>query len=197
MNLFKIHDISDIDKILFMDCEFTCWEKCTDDFRSNRNRLPEIIEIGFAAYDLQYGKIMETFFSFVKPRNNFMLSDYCKLLLNLSQDTIDKSFPLPHVCQQIVGFLKDREYVTCAWGMEDRNILSQDACGSGASDPLKGFDHIDIMAEAIRFYGFDKNIIEREEIQKVADLNHVQHNHNALDDAIELIEIFNIIRKER
>ncbi|MFC1821083.1 exonuclease domain-containing protein [Thermodesulfobacteriota bacterium] len=127
---FEISTISaeeffELQSLILMDLEFTCWEDSLRTGWSRQDRPPEILEIGLVAYDLKDDKVIDTYQSYVKPALNPGLSSYCRNLLKLSQAAIDCSLPLVNHSRLICDWLLRLEIPsapTCSWG-EDRSFL--------------------------------------------------------------------------
>ena len=76
-------------RYLVVDLEATCWDK-EDPIKSSH----EIIEIGATLLDKNYHCI-DTFDMFVHPKNNYILSDYCKNLTTIKQTEVSCALYFP------------------------------------------------------------------------------------------------------
>lgn len=108
-------------KFIIYDLEATCW----------RGRPPkgiqEIIEIGACKVN-QYGELLDTFSSFVRPTVNTVLSDFCKYLTSISQENVDQAETYPKVVEHFKEWIDiyDGEYTFCSWGSYDKQFLLND-----------------------------------------------------------------------
>lgn len=68
---------------IIFDLEATCWE-------NDRTKQNEIIEIGAVKLDENLAVIGE-FQTFIKPKLNPILSDFCKKLTSISQEEVDQA----------------------------------------------------------------------------------------------------------
>lgn len=72
---------------IIFDLEATCWE-------NDRTRQNEIIEIGAVKVNVNL-EIIGEFQTFIKPKLNSQLSDFCKSLTSISQQDIDMATYFP------------------------------------------------------------------------------------------------------
>lgn len=81
-----------------LDFEATCW-KDNDDH--------EIIEWPMLLLDFKYKNIREEFFTFVKPKNNPVLSDFCKELTGITQEQVDGGISFEAALSQALKWLEE------------------------------------------------------------------------------------------
>ena len=94
--LSRLENIDQFKFFIGLDCEFTCWTNSFDLDWADPEFPPEVIQIGLSVYDVSVFSLLDEFDSYVSPVVNRMLSDYCKDLLNLTQDTIDNAKKFKH-----------------------------------------------------------------------------------------------------
>tara|TARA_B100000609_G_C17024508_1_gene335500 strand:- start:85 stop:711 length:627 start_codon:yes stop_codon:yes gene_type:complete len=192
-SLLNLDDFEQFESVIFFDLEFTCWE---DNNISNNwedvLRPPEIIQIGFAWYDKINHHIKNVFSSYVKPKDNPVLSNYCKKLLNIDNDQIKNSPNLIDVVTNLSNWLDQipESYVFSSWGVEDYLIMVDNCDRSNIPNPLKDIDYIDLMRISHKMIGIDDSkYYDREEVKKYLKIYEKDHNHEALQDAIDLKSI--------
>lgn len=189
-SLINLDDFELFDSVIFFDLEFTCWED--NNIINNWQdalRPPEIIQMGFACYDKINHQIKNVFSSYVKPKVNPVLSNYCKKLLSIDDDLIKHSPELIDVVMKLSNWLNQfsKNYVFSSWGIEDYFIMKDDCNRSNIPNPLKNIDYIDLMRISYKMIGInDSKYLDREEVKKYLKIYEKDHTHEALQDAIDL-----------
>lgn len=86
----------------------------------------EVIEIG--AFKLnEYGEILDSFGSFIKPTVNPRLSSFCTKLTSITQSQVDGASRFPKVIDRFQEWIDlDEDYLLCAWGRMDVVLLRND-----------------------------------------------------------------------
>ena len=77
---------------IVLDFEATCWKD-----KESQPHKGEIIEFPAVLMDSSSGKIEETFHYYVMPTEGTILSDFCRSLTGISQETVNAGTPLPAV----------------------------------------------------------------------------------------------------
>src|SRR5213593_3897440 len=133
-----LQQFDELEHIILLDLELTCWEESVKTNWADPTRPPEVLEIGLALLDLPSGQVVNTFSSLAKPKVNPRLSDYCKSLLKITQEEIDRAQPLPEVVARVIRWdaqLGLPDTPTGAWGTLDRLWLHADAHRCNSTDP--------------------------------------------------------------
>ncbi len=179
-----------LNKVVLIDCEFTCWE---DSLRTNwpdPSRPPELIEIALAEYKLQDAEIGGTFTSLVRPLLNPKLSAYCRELNRIAQEETDTAPLLPDVLQRVDAWLSGLDLGNapiCEWGNTDLLFIARDASRHGCATPFQNTSHIPLNAIYQR--------IVRPEVFRDGERDTMRHHfglganpgrHRALPDALDL-----------
>jgi len=114
--------------LFIIDLEATCWD-CKSD---KLVRKSEIIELGGAILNTQTSSI-STFFEFVKPVLNPILSEYCVNLTSIQQKDVKNAccFSIAldkflNKANKYLGNEKIKNVVFGSWGMYDKKQLIQD-----------------------------------------------------------------------
>lgn len=185
-------------RVILLDLELTCWEGSLESDWSDPARPPEVIEIGLAAYDILHGNVLDTFSARVRPRVNPVLSEYCKSLVRISQDEIDRSRPLAAVLENVGDWCiraRATDVPTCSWG-SDRGFLSADAGCSNCGDPFGLSPHMDLRSMFQSLLGYPSGAAcERDRLREVLGLGPNHHRHRALDDAVDLAQFCRALRR--
>ena len=180
-----LDNLGQFKSVLCLDTEFTCWENSLRGGWSDPEFPPEILQIGLAGYDNTSGETISEYVSFVRPVLNRELSDYCKNLLRLSQQTIDRACSLPVIVTEIENYLLDykpENSCLCSFG-PDLIQISEDTTRQGLSDPFEQFAWLNLQSEASKVLSLVGELPERIDVRSALGLTESLHRHDALDDA--------------
>ncbi len=180
-----LDDLGQFKSVLCLDTEFTCWENSLRGGWSDPEFPPEILQIGLAGYDTASGTTISEYVSFVRPALNRELSDYCKNLLRLSQQTIDQASSLPVIVTEIENYLLDfkpKNCCLCSFG-PDLIKISGDTARQNLPDPFEKFAWLNLQSEAGGVLPETGTRPQREDIKPGLGLNESINRHDALDDA--------------
>ena len=180
-----LDDLGQFKSVLCLDTEFTCWENSLRGGWSDPEFPPEILQIGLAGYDTASGTTISEYVSFVRPALNRELSDYCKNLLRLSQQTIDQACSLPVIVTEIENYLLDykpENCCLCSFG-PDLIQISEDTTRQGLSDPFEQFAWLNLQSEGSKVLSLVGELPERIDVRSALGLTESLHRHDALDDA--------------
>lgn len=194
----ELSELPTVGWVLLMDLEFTCWEGSLRTQWADPDRPPEIIEIGAVAYEVTADEVGDRFSSFVKPRKNPVLSEYCLGLLRIDQDAIDEAAPLEAVVASLERWLGARslcDVPTGSWCSMDRVYLSRDADRAHCLDPFRGRPHLNIVRLLSEVLGEPLDIVlPRDEVRTKLKLAENPSRHRALGDALDLIQFCRWLR---
>jgi len=194
-DLITLKDLENYEFLLFFDCEYTCWENSAKTKWSDKERYPEVLQIGLVIFNILRKITIYEFSRYIRPKTNYVLSTYCKNLLRINQTTISKSFKLNSIVEllsdKIRTFTENNILATCSWGFEDRIYFYNDCKRNNCKDPFLKFPHLDLMRVSSKhFFPKKHNNIEREVIKKLLGINYKFNRHNALEDSRDLIIIY-------
>jgi inhibitor of KinA sporulation pathway (predicted exonuclease) len=185
-----------IDYLVCLDSEWTCWEDSLEKGWPDPDFPPEVIQIGLSIFDNETLTLLDEFVSYVSPRVNPMLSEYCKNLLSLTQDTIDNAKSFSSIANDIAVFLEaypPSRAVVYSFG-PDWETISADALRHSVDDPLDRFEKLDLRVEAARILGHNGQSILREWVYRSLGLSDCAKRHDALYDARDLVRIIDALR---
>ncbi|MBX2873240.1 MAG: exonuclease domain-containing protein [Saprospiraceae bacterium] len=171
------------------DLEATCWDG------NPRTQVQEIIEIG--AYKLDpYGDVMDTFSRLVRPVIHPYLSHYCRKLTGIEQDEINRASRFDKVAEDFKDWIDiyDEDYLLCAWGSFDQELLIQD-CKLHKMEFDWTEPHINVKQQ----YHELKRLHRRRGLRRAVEAEGFEFSgeqHRALDDAENLVKVFNEYRDE-
>ena len=189
--LSRFENIDQFNFLICLDCEFTCWPNSSDLEWPDPEFPPEVIQIGLSVYDVPAFTLLDEFVSYVSPRVNSTLSEYCKNLLNLTQDTIDNAKSFSAIANDIDVFLNvypSSRALVCSFG-PDWIKINADALRHSVDDPFVRYKKLDLRVEAARILRYKGQSIVREWIYQKFDLPECADRHDALYDARDLARI--------
>ncbi len=186
----ELRDFLAASRLTLLDLEFTCWEDSRESGWADETRPAEIIEIGVAAFACHRNEVVGTYRSYVRPRMNPRLSEYCRGLLHISQREIDGAPSLADAVSRLrvwEAAMRFEDAPTCAWGHLDRVFLRDDAQRVGCDDPFRGRPHVDLATLARSKLGLPgEDPLDRETLRARAALAPCPDRHAALADALDL-----------
>ena len=175
-----------------MDCEYTCWPNSEATMWADPKFPCETIQIGLAVFDILNWKKLETYSKYIRPKMNWILSDYCKNLLKISQGIIDQASDFCTISSEITYLLQKfskHSVFVCSWG-NDWDCISDDAKRNTIKDPFSHTPCLDLQQVSANIFGFEKKLVDRETITSKLGLSKSSNRHDALGDALELKDIF-------
>lgn len=175
-------------QLIFLDIEMNCNDK-----RCENSGGFEIISIG--AVKVIDRKIIynDTFYSTVKPKNNPILSDFCKEITNLTQQEIQNSYPLKVVLKNFDVWVGGKSTVFVTWGREDIRALKRDSKNSGLRLEIINRirnKNVDFQLEFCTFKLKRKNLISLIKAVEGYDMTLEGQYHNPKDDAINTAKVY-------
>ena len=189
--LSRFENIDQFKFLICLDCEFTCWTNSFDLEWPDPEFPPEVIQIGLSVYDVPAFTLLDEFVSYVSPRVNPTLSEYCKNLLNLTQGTVDNAKGFSAMVNDIAIFLHfypPPQALVCSFG-PDRKKINADTLRHSVDDPFARYEKLDLRVEATRILGHNGQSIVREWVYRKLGLPDCAKRHDALYDARDLVRI--------
>ncbi|UZW12884.1 exonuclease domain-containing protein [Clostridium pasteurianum] len=186
-----IRKISDLMKnnshdIIFFDIEMNC-----NDGKKVKT-MWEAVSIGAVKVSAN-GEIHDTFYSLIKPSKQSILSDRCKEITGLSQNDIDGAVGLKGAMSNFSGWVGDKPTIFVSWGKEDIKVLKKDDKYNGFRLPIISRmrkKYIDFQKEFCHYYLNSKDMTSLIRALAMFNLNFEGAQHNALDDTINLVNIY-------
>jgi len=169
---------------IIFDLEATCW----------RGRPPkgvnEIIEIGAVKVN-QYGELLGSFESFIKPYVNPILSHFCSKLTSIQQSNVDRAKLYPKVIENFKDWIFEEEsdYLLASWGSFDKQFIINDC-------KLHKLDYdwvMDNYTDLKGQYSEIKNLEKDKGLKAAVKLEGFEFtgiHHRAISDAENLAKIF-------
>lgn len=170
-----------LNKILVIDIEATCWETAPPPNEEN-----EIIEIGICTLDIPSGKPIDRQSILVKPERS-TVSKFCTELTTLTQKQVDKGITFTDACKILKRKYHSKDCVWASYGDYDRKqFLKQ--CESRLVPYPFNPRHINVKTLFAVVYALPK------EVGMVAALEYLNFplegtHHRGVDDAYNIAKI--------
>jgi inhibitor of KinA sporulation pathway (predicted exonuclease) len=110
----------ELDIVLVVDLEATCWENGPPEGQEN-----EIIEIGLCPFDVSRRKRLEKRSILVRPETS-EVSEFCTGLTTLTQEDVDGGIPLDEACALLRDEYDGQNRAWASWGDYDRRQLARE-----------------------------------------------------------------------
>lgn len=172
-----------LDKILIIDLEATCWET---DAERPVGETSEIIEIGAVLVDLKTLQTEKKTSILVKPVRS-KVSKFCTQLTTLTQEQVDTGVFLSEACNSLRKEFLSNERTWASWGDYDRNMMKQ-SCNYGPVYPF-GPRHINLKNMFAVLNGLPRELGMPAALKK-ADLPLIGTHHRGGDDAVNIANLF-------
>ena len=191
----RFENIDQFQFLICLDCEFTCWTNSFDLQWPDPEFPPEVIQIGLSVYEVQAFTLLDEFVSYVLPKVNSTLSEYCKNLLNLTQGAIDNAKNFSAIADEISVFLDSyppSRALVCSFG-PDWIKINADSLRHSVADPFARYKKLDVRVEATRIFRHTGQPIVRESVYRKLGLPACVNRHDALYDARDLGRIIDAL----
>ena len=168
---------------IIYDLEATCW------MGRPPQGIQEIIEIGAFKIN-EYGEVLSSYSTFVKPVVNPVLSSFCQRLTSISQQDVNRARKFPNVIQDFQDWVGvyDSEYLLCSWGKFDVQLLRND-CNLHKLET----DWLDFQTNLKSQYHDIKKMVKYTGLKNTVDREGFEFtgiHHRAISDAENLAKIF-------
>lgn len=176
---------------ILWDTEYTCWKGCNEHgWDRSRGRFRELIQIALLKLVAKNFTVVDKLEIFVKPKLNFQLSEYCKKLTNIKQESIDNAEPFSIVLKKLKIFIKD--YNVYAFG-KDYEVLKENLKINKLKNPFKNkFYNLKpfFIEKGINIEGYTSGTM-CEYFNKTSKY----HTHDALGDVLSLVVALKELKK--
>jgi inhibitor of KinA sporulation pathway (predicted exonuclease) len=183
---------------IILDLEATCWAIGGYGASDERKPISEVIEIGAVKARLIDNKfeVMDTFQSFIKPKLNPILSDFCKELTTIKQEDVDAASIFPVVIDEFKRWISDdgeSMYLLTSWGFYDAKQLKLD-CLLHDLEVEWVNPHISLKHQ----FNSAMNLTSRKRVGmpaalRILGLEQKGTHHRGIDDALNIFEIFKVM----
>lgn len=171
------------EKLVFMDLEMNY---------SKEVPHGEVISIGALKTDNQ-GKVIDTFYSLIRPQSNTSLSERCMEITKLEQRDLDNSKDFNEVFKEFNYWCGQGKGLFITWSTADARVLK-------FNDKMGGY-RLEIINQIRKnYWDFQKtfsyeyikrnNVISLDKALKMFNIGFSGKRHNALDDAANLYKVF-------
>ena len=132
-------------------------------------------------------KIVSEFQSFIKPKLDQNLSDFCKELTSITQDDVDNAESFPVVIEKFKSWIGN-DYSLCSWGFYDKSQLNKD-CELNKVSNVWIKNHISLKHQYGSIKGMNKGC-GMERALTIENLKLEGTHHRGIDDARNIAKIF-------
>jgi inhibitor of KinA sporulation pathway (predicted exonuclease) len=174
----------DLNKILCVDLEATCWEP---DSNRPRDEVSEIIEVGITVVDLKTLRIEENEGIIVKPTRS-SISKFCTSLTTLTQAQVDKGVSFGEACDKLRKHYRSRERTWVSWGDYDRNMFNTQ-CREIYQDYPFGPRHMNLKNQFAVLHGLNREFGTEKAMDHIG-LSFNGTLHRGQDDSKNIAMIF-------
>jgi inhibitor of KinA sporulation pathway (predicted exonuclease) len=176
--------------LVIFDLEATCWE-------NRKGRQNEIIEIGAVRIARETGTVIDTFEMFIKPRENPVLSEFCKELTTIRQKDIDLGYDFVPAMFQFNKWLEeyDDDYIM-SWGYYDKNQILRESTDKNADiieiETKLVNKHLNIKNQFAHIYKVKRCGLKK--ALKILKLDFDGTHHRGIDDSENIAKIYRQIK---
>lgn len=177
------------DFLYALDFEATCWPN--EGFYAKRSQ--EIIEFPCIKVDMKHFNIVSQFHTYVKPKFEPILSEFCTELTGILQETVENQPEFPQVLQDFQHWLqinngsnKNYAFVTC--GNWDLGVCLPSQCRYyGLETPKWAFKTINLKKAHQKLHGkYPRNF---QQIVSENGLVFQGRPHSGLDDTLNTVRV--------
>jgi len=172
-----------LDRVYIVDIEATCWKEKRPD-----GQISEIIQVGIVEFDLPSGSISSKVSHNIRPQYS-KVSEFCTELTGITPGELEgeKNF------SEFLNNVKERfphlkNYTWASYGDYDRKHFKE-MSDLHKRPYLFGRTHINIKNLFALKWGLKKEVGMRKAL-RILNKELVGQHHNALDDALNITEIF-------
>lgn len=140
-----------LDHLLVLDLESTCWEGSPPD-----DQEPEIIEIGVCVLDVRSGERVARESILVQPERS-AVSPFCAQLTTLTPATLARGVTFARACAVLRRKYSAPRRVWASYGDDDRRMFERQCQARGMAYPLSG-SHINIKSLFALLHGLEREI---------------------------------------
>lgn len=170
-------------KLIFLDLEMNY---------SKEVPQGEVISIGAIKTDSE-GKIMDTFYSLIKPQSNTSLSERCMEITKIEQSELENSKSFNEVFKEFNTWCGRGKGLYIAWSTADARVLKfNNKIGGHKLEIINQIrkNYWDFQKTFSYEYIKKNNVISLDKALKMFKMGFSGKRHNALDDAMNLYKVF-------
>jgi len=172
----------DLDVILVVDIEATCWENSVPP----EGKTSEIIQIGLCELMVKT-QIIDRVLNLVTKPIKSDISEYCTKLTGLTQDVVDKGIYYPEASELLIREYKSKRRTWASFGEYDRYMFEKMAKQYNIPYPF-GPRHFNVKNLCALRFKFEKEHGMLGTLDKLG-IKHTGKHHDALDDARNIAAI--------
>ena len=172
-----------LDKILVVDIEATCWERC----KEVKGQRQEIIEIGVCHLDVKTLEVTRPRALFVTPEHS-TVSDYCTELTSITPEMLDEEgISFEAACELLKSQYGSVSRPWASYGDFDRTAFETDCRRNQVNYPF-GKSHINIKSLLALSHGWAHEVGMARALKDLGLILEGRH-HRGVDDAVNAAKI--------
>ncbi len=172
-----------LEKTYIVDVEATCWKE-----KRPNGQISEVIQVGIVVFDSVSKSISSKVSYNIRPQYS-KLSEFCTELTGITAGELEGAKNFSQVCDMIKErFPHFKDYTWASYGDYDRKLFEEMSV-LHKKPYLFGRSHINIKNLFALKWGLKKEVGMAKAL-KILDKELVGQHHNALDDALNIAEIF-------
>ena len=176
-----------LDRILVVDIEATCWDREDPDY-AKIPKHTEIIEIGLIELELRTNSVdLESKRSILVKPTRSEISEYCTQLTTLTQEMVDTGIPFHEACAILTFEHQSQKRLWASWGDYDRKRFEKQCKASMITYPF-GPTHLNVKNLFAVMHGL-KNEVPVSAALELLGQPFRGTPHRGADDALNIAEI--------
>ena len=165
------------DYIAFIDCE------------ASRRKA---ISIGLVIYDTKNNIIIDKYYSLIRPKDFRDLEYHVAKLTGLTTEMILQANSMNEILPTIVALLdKYKIKVIYSWGPDDKKYITSYLSEAKVGAFCEKISNIQKIISSAAYEHFHNDSMSLSNMKEIYHLDTEKVTHNALDDAIDLANVFN------
>ncbi len=179
------------DNIIILDAEYTTWAGAMARNWSGPGEAREVIQIG--AVRVQSGQLFESgiFSYYVRPTINPILSEYCKTVLPITQENVDKGLEYADALARFAMWSGNLPFYS--WG-HDLKAMHKNAERVGIHFPI-AVDRSRDIREVFRDHGIDTSLYMSSSVPRAFGEEPPGKPHDALNDSRSILQALRALRR--
>lgn len=175
--------------LVLIDLEATCARYKEYGFVS------EIIEIGAIKFDPKKKEIIDRYQTFIRPKINPILSDFCRELTTITQEQVESAHYFDTEYNRFIKWYGNKDKnLFCSWGYYDKRMIEQ-ACEREGIGSRLGGDHWNVKKFYQEITGQTSSGVGLSKAVRQCGLSFVGTPHRAISDAENIAEILKVVLK--
>ena len=171
---------AELDKIVVVDLESTCWEK------RQRDQIMEVIEMGVCLLDIGSGEITDRQSILIRPVYS-VVSEFCTKLTTLTQELVETGIRFREACLKLEDEYQSKKRVWASYGDFDRRQFERECRLKQVPYPF-GSRHLNVKTHFAIKHRLNEEI-DMDKALALLGLKLIGTHHRGVDDAYNVARI--------